>query len=176
MRRLFSTIYRILLTAAAISAVVFSILAATSCDFLDFVHPYETNGRSSTRNLQNDTDDIANGDTTTPTTAGLVDTDYLAQLTDSISAAGNRTDDDSEKSNQTDDISYTDDIPENSLSNAYGENMSDVPSVAASGSAGLFCSANDVSIFDIWKGTLLDSEMVIDEESDHNQSEDIGKQ
>lgn len=300
MRRLFSTFYRILLTAASISAVVLSILAATSCDFLDFVHPYEAGGRSLSvlRYLQES--DVAGGDTdalpesvvtTTPTTVGLVNTDYLAQLADSISQAGNLTDgtdvgaddassqaagviaaavnstveevatppgdvgasgasdesaaagdsgssegsgaptgsenvpagddeeasankataseetviaaqpgdsgtgtesdanttdaltqaapgigdidEDTGMSNKTDII--TDDFVANIPANAYGKNTSDIPSVAVSGSAGLFCSANDVSIFNIWKGTFLDSELAIDEESEHDESEDIAR-
>ena len=296
MRRLFSTVYRFLLTAAAISAVALSILAATSCEFLDFVHPYESSGRSMVhiergRHLQSDTsvEDItapadATNDTTTPTMVGLVNTDYLAQLADSISQAGNLTDgapdlaaaqaaaqeeaagilaaaingtgdesvttdtdgsvgdqslqdmfknstdelgavgdedavqdfddtgDASIATQSTDDIvseeddsiepsgrdpsivseaesggiattfnktdadaSLTDDFLDKIPANAYGVNASDIPSVALSGSAGLFCSANDVSIFDIWKGTFLDSEIAIDEESAHDESEDMAR-
>ena len=36
-------------------------------------------------------------------------------------------------------------------------------------------NANDVSIFDIWKGTFLDSEIAIDEESAHDESEDMAR-
>jgi hypothetical protein len=254
-------------------------LAATSCDFLDFVNPYQSNGRLlhvRDRQLQDDAAvdseiDVATsvndvGDTTTPTTVGLVNTDYLAQLADSISQAGNLTDGDSSpslddealaqaagviaaatkgteeitsaavaesstavSSNQTGGLNTTDsftdapisgrdpststeagieetssknttsqttanktatsnntaasnttanktnDFVPNIPSNAYGLNKSDIPSVALSGSAGLFCSANDVSIYDIWKGTFLDSELAIDEESEHDESEDIAR-
>jgi cobalamin biosynthesis Mg chelatase CobN len=280
MRRLLSTVYRLFLTVASISALVLSILAATSCDFLDFVHPYKANGRLVLKDRQLEDamlDSVATsfadvGDTTTPTTVGLVNTDYLAQLADSISQAGNLTDgnetlddealaqaagviaavtngtvdasssaeagsstetqstsaassNETTASNTTDSITDTsvsgrdpssstvssgteetsnktmtsnttagktsasnntatsntttanktnDSIP-NIPSNAYGLNKSDIPSVAMSGSAGLFCAANDVSIYDIWKGTFLDSELALDEESDHDESEDIAR-
>ena len=304
MRRLFSTFYRIILTTASISAVILSILAATSCDFLDFVHPYyEADGRSLTilRNLQ-DSDVTGQTDalsedfiSPTPPAVGLVNTDYLAQLADSISQVGNLTEgtdvgadgassqaagviaaavnstveeviipadivgvsEDSNESeaaglvnssegsgastavenvppgndvetspnevenksdidssttskesaipaqtstsmtevesdinttnpitqggvsentgvyNKTDFV--TDDFVTNIPANVYGQNTSDIPSVAMSGSAGLFCSANDVSIFNIWKGTFLNSELAIDEESEHDESEDIAR-
>ena len=75
--------------------------------------------------------------------------------------------------NKTDFV--TDDFVTNIPANVYGQNTSDIPSVAMSGSAGLFCSANDVSIFNIWKGTFLNSELAIDEESEHDESEDIAR-
>ena len=270
MRRLFSTVYRLLLTAAAISALTLSILSATSCDFLAFVHPYEANGRSlihqlNTRQLQTP-EDVNNmtlpeefnpdegdlnqgdpegdtttptidegdpeGDTTTPTTVGLVNTDYLAQLADSISQVGlNLTDDladeaasqaagvvaatinatdetaspsdvdldkpdasakspgsvaldeetvgdtvplDDESSSGGKDSSLdTDDFLVNIPTNVYGQNTS--ASVAISGSAGLFCAANDMSLVDVWKGTFVKSEVAIDEASNSDESEDIAR-
>ena len=278
MRRLFSTAYRLLLTAAAISAMVLSILSATSCDFLDFVGPYGANGRSLiyqskiTRQLQtpgdvnmtlpgafNPDEGDPEGDTTTPTTVGLVNTDYLAQLADSISQVGlNLTDDvadeaasqaagvvtatinasdetalpsdvdlakpdasakapgsvavdeetvvdttplddgsssggedsaleestdtviplqdlkdDVESSNETDFTSLADDFLDKIPTNVYGQNAS--ASVAISGSAGLFCAANDMSILDVWKGTFVKSEVAIDDASNSDESEDIAR-
>ena len=283
MRRLFSTAYRLLLTAAAISAMVLSILSTTSCDFLDFVGPYGANGRSliyqskNTRQLQTPGDvnmtlpgafnpdegdfdeSDPEGDTTTPTTVGLVNTDYLAQLADSISQVGlNLTDDladeaasqaagvvtatinasdetalpsdvdlakpdasakapgsvavdeetvvdtvplddgsssggedsaleestdtviplqdlkdDVESSNETDFTSLADDFLDKIPTNVYGQNAS--ASVAISGSAGLFCAANDMSILDVWKGTFVKSEVAIDDASNSDESEDIAR-
>ncbi|KAL9190593.1 hypothetical protein ACHAXT_000299 [Thalassiosira profunda] len=45
MGRCFSTAYRTFLLAASISAVVLSILSATSCSFLTFDHQYKSSGR-----------------------------------------------------------------------------------------------------------------------------------
>jgi hypothetical protein len=87
-----------------------------------------------------------------------------------ISGTSGIPDDEMETSNKT---SFTDDFLANIPANAYGLNKTDIPAVAMSGSAGLFCSANDVSIFDIWK--FLDSEIAIDNESDHDESEDIAR-
>jgi hypothetical protein len=89
-----------------------------------------------------------------------------------ISGTSGIPDDEMETSNKT---SFTDDFLANIPANAYGLNKTDIPAVAMSGSAGLFCSANDVSIYDIWKGTFLDSEIAIDNESDHDESEDIAR-
>lgn len=47
MGRVFATIYRVVLTSAAVAALILSILSATSCSFLDYDHQYK-----STRYLQ----------------------------------------------------------------------------------------------------------------------------
>ena len=219
----------------------------TSCDFLDFVHPYKSNGRSLMNNeyyvdsvqrvLQNDTDfeGLDLGETVTASTpAGLVPTDYLAQLADSqvanmsgtvsantagnnsIASAGTNgsafsttvkvptnsstssqkapsnsgtgdsaaaagTLDEMEDTNITDSQMITDDIVESTPSfgntgNMGKSNASDYESpVALQGTAGLFCAADDDSIYNVWKGTFIDSENAINEESAHDESEDIAR-
>eukprot|EP00804_Cyclotella_cryptica_P008003 CCRYP_016019-RA/>CCRYP_016019-RA protein AED:0.27 eAED:0.27 QI:310/1/1/1/0.5/0.33/3/356/402 len=110
MGRVFSTVYRVFLMGVSVAAVALSIIAATSCSFLDFVHPYTADGRSLTiemvgsnkiimsyagdvfdvRILQNNTEsegpDVIQETTATPSTVGLVPIDSLAQPADSLAS------------------------------------------------------------------------------------------
>jgi len=81
--------------------------------------------------------------------------------------------DDVESSNETDFTSLADDFLDKIPTNVYGQNAS--ASVAISGSAGLFCAANDMSILDVWKGTFVKSEVAIDDASNSDESEDVAR-
>lgn len=235
--------------AVSLSAMVLSIITATSCSFLDFVHPYTADGRSLTtemvdrsktiirhagdvvdqRILQNNTESegshIIQETSPTPSIIGLVSTDYLAQLADS--QARNMSFDNSARKNisesfRNDSISVTYSSNSNGLSanttdfsttaqggtvgntsemdeinstdsqvvledfagntamppNLNDENATNVNAVAPTvmkGSTGLFCAPNDDSIYNVWKQTFISSGNTINEETAHDESEDLAR-
>ncbi|KAL7475494.1 hypothetical protein ACHAW6_001405 [Cyclotella cf. meneghiniana] len=171
MGRVFSTVYRILLMGVSLSAMVLSIITATSCSFLDFVHPYTADGRSLTtemvdrrktinrhagdvvdqRILQNNTESeeshIIQESSPTPSIIGLVSTDYLAQLADS--QASNMSFVNSARKNisesfRNDSIS----VANSSNSNGLSSNTTDFSTTAQGGTVGNTSEMDEINSTD----------------------------